>query len=815
MIKSKKSNLTPNKSEVDIPKSSIGFGAFEFFKNIARKYGIFRKTGNLPALIFLRLKGKRAEIKSVKPYCVISANNYFTFHLSFYFKIIRQLMKLPCNRYQPSSNSIYCGEQHLTSLSVPYPMENTGSVNYDSEPFLQERSLIFLKMPGIKNEPNSVRQVFKVHHSSREVFSGSSTRTFLRDTDFISQLNYLNSFCQIIPNAGTSSQERSGILPLKQKGSDEDLFRTISPVKRDTGRFSLVTYPSHRSITLDRDTIITLNPQNTAVSFLWKNFNIGGSTSQGTVKQPTMKKLNERRQTESSHISVYPADNAAFPYPVRFSHFGHNKYVQNMYYGNSSRETAASYFPFQRPLNRETIITLNPQNTTASYLWRNFDIGGSIRQRTAIAPAEQNNKELQHTEYPHISVYNVVNTAFHRLVSFSPFHKERVVKDTYHGSFARTKELLMHETFMRAYHPPILNNRIMQGISNLKVLPGTGFFSHLIIRQTNLTLEHQNTVVGYLTERESPSGSSPSGQALDARNILYKNKSATDEAIFPFSNINTDMPEITLSHSNPMLVAIQPRTLIAGNGGSIHNVTALQDGRQTSDQKPQPYHETVSGTSGFTMDDSVNIPFSHPGARQVNEVQKSVGAPVINLQRPVNAGKTGPEYSMNIASGIRHSSSGGQYSGFEENSGVSLKQSTLPFQYNTNLQNRHLRNIRNMLVGWKNSNLTMSTQKRSITMIPVNPVPENIYFRESTNSGYNDAVKSKMNPLFAVKGISPRNSAELILKKNTVQRTGRGVENKDNIQSERTASTKTNDTLNKESIKQRPAQELRDRKSVV
>ena len=652
MIKSKKSNLTPNKSEVDIPKSSIGFGAFEFFKNIARKYGIIRKPGNLPALIFLRFTGKRAEIKSLKPNCVISSRKYFTFHLSFYFKIIRQLMKLPGNRYQSYSNSLYYGGEQLKHLA---------------------------------SDRLSVLHSVKVHDASREAFSGSTRRAFLGDTDYLSQLNYLNSFRQIIPNKGTSSQVRSGIPPIKRTGSNEDIFRTITPVEGDVRRSYLVTYPAHQSIILD---------------------------------------------TVSSHLSNY------------------------IYQWNIAGEPATGYLPFQIPLNRDTIIRLNPQNTAVSFVWRNFNIGRSTSQRTAIAPAEQKKYDWQRTESQYINVYNVVNTAFPRLVGISQFQKERVVKETYHA-----REAAGANSFSLISYP------VYQAIKEPEHhTSGTGFFSQLISRQANLTLEHQNTAVGYLTNQE-----------------------------------------ITMSYSNPMVVAIQRRPFISRIGGSVHHITALQDWRQTSDRKAQPYQVTFSGTTGFSRDGGDNSQLSHLKARQVNEVEKSFEAPV-HLQRTASSGKNGPEYSMNVLpSGIRHSSSGGQYPGSEENSGASWKQGTLPFQTNKTLQNR---NLRNKLVGWKNSDLTMSSQKRSMTMIPVNPSHENFYFKESSNPVYGDPLKSKRNLIFTVNGDSPRNSAELILKKNAVQSTISGAGYKEKIQSERTASTKTNETLNNESFKQRPSQEL-------
>jgi hypothetical protein len=72
-----------------------GFGGFNFSRRIAGKYGIFRKSGRLPSLIFLRLSGVRAKNKNFVHR--VSISNYLKFQFGFYFEFIRQLIKTPDN----------------------------------------------------------------------------------------------------------------------------------------------------------------------------------------------------------------------------------------------------------------------------------------------------------------------------------------------------------------------------------------------------------------------------------------------------------------------------------------------------------------------------------------------------------------------------------------------------------------------------------------------------------------------------------------------------------------------------------------------
>ena len=87
--------------------SAKATAGLNFSKRIASKYGIFRKTGRLSSLIFLRLSGVRAKNKNLDPVHRISINNYLKFQFSFYFEFIRQLIKTQENyRFQKLYNLI-------------------------------------------------------------------------------------------------------------------------------------------------------------------------------------------------------------------------------------------------------------------------------------------------------------------------------------------------------------------------------------------------------------------------------------------------------------------------------------------------------------------------------------------------------------------------------------------------------------------------------------------------------------------------------------------------------------------------------------
>ena len=90
MKQHKNLNTKLNILEADVtPKASlIGLGGFHFSNQISAKYIIFRKSTNLPALIFLRLfaTGIVNEITNINHMEFI--NNYFRLQLSFYLKMI-------------------------------------------------------------------------------------------------------------------------------------------------------------------------------------------------------------------------------------------------------------------------------------------------------------------------------------------------------------------------------------------------------------------------------------------------------------------------------------------------------------------------------------------------------------------------------------------------------------------------------------------------------------------------------------------------------------------------------------------------------
>ncbi|MCZ7398860.1 MAG: hypothetical protein O8C62_04130 [Candidatus Methanoperedens sp.] len=80
-----------------LPARAPGLGGFNFSRRIAGKYSIFRKSGRLPSLIFLRLSGMR--VKNKKFAHRVSTSNYLKFQFGFYFEFIRQLIKTPDNYY--------------------------------------------------------------------------------------------------------------------------------------------------------------------------------------------------------------------------------------------------------------------------------------------------------------------------------------------------------------------------------------------------------------------------------------------------------------------------------------------------------------------------------------------------------------------------------------------------------------------------------------------------------------------------------------------------------------------------------------------
>ncbi|MBF8251523.1 MAG: hypothetical protein HW382_1151 [Deltaproteobacteria bacterium] len=79
------------KADATSKTSLIGFGGFNFSKKVASKYAIFRKSINLPVLIFLRLFGTKVVNRITNISRLESINNYFRLQHSFYLRMISQL----------------------------------------------------------------------------------------------------------------------------------------------------------------------------------------------------------------------------------------------------------------------------------------------------------------------------------------------------------------------------------------------------------------------------------------------------------------------------------------------------------------------------------------------------------------------------------------------------------------------------------------------------------------------------------------------------------------------------------------------------
>jgi len=74
--------------------SKISFMKVNFSKRIINKYTIFRKSTNLPALIFLKLFGTRVMNKIININRIESINNYFRPHFNLYFKVINDVFPI-------------------------------------------------------------------------------------------------------------------------------------------------------------------------------------------------------------------------------------------------------------------------------------------------------------------------------------------------------------------------------------------------------------------------------------------------------------------------------------------------------------------------------------------------------------------------------------------------------------------------------------------------------------------------------------------------------------------------------------------------
>jgi len=84
----------------------IGLAGFNFSKRIASKYAVFRKSGRLPVLIFLRLFGTGIMNKVINIYRTELISNHYRLYFNLYFKTIGRLEQMLNHRKQ-SQNYLY------------------------------------------------------------------------------------------------------------------------------------------------------------------------------------------------------------------------------------------------------------------------------------------------------------------------------------------------------------------------------------------------------------------------------------------------------------------------------------------------------------------------------------------------------------------------------------------------------------------------------------------------------------------------------------------------------------------------------------
>lgn len=144
---------------------ALGLGGFNFSKRIASKYGIFRKKGRLPSLIFLRLSGVRSMNKESSTVHRISISNFLKLQFSFYFGFIRQLIKKPDNYHlQKLYNSMN------TRKETFLPHTNERFLSHTNERFLLHTNARFLPNTIQRFLPNTNKRSIETMKISGENF---------------------------------------------------------------------------------------------------------------------------------------------------------------------------------------------------------------------------------------------------------------------------------------------------------------------------------------------------------------------------------------------------------------------------------------------------------------------------------------------------------------------------------------------------------------------------------------------------------------------------------------------------------------------
>ncbi|MCZ7382193.1 MAG: hypothetical protein O8C64_11575 [Candidatus Methanoperedens sp.] len=558
MDKNMKFDMKSRLLQNEISARPLGLGGFNFSRRIAGKYGIFRKSGRLPSLIFLRLSGLEAKNKKSDPAHRISISNYLKFQFGFYFEFIRQLIKTPDNYYLQKlyniiniKNGGYLPEADKRPGAAAKTSENTaigvlshisfaplfGFFGQRGPYFKRDRQLHTGQSGGMVNDSQQRNGLTFFNNSA--VYQGDRIFTHNQlSSSYPAQDD--KKTIQPMPSGIKASHEEVSSGPARtitnakpREGTDAfrkeiavskiDYEPVPEPVQESgsAGRIFLPTFSyliirPVRMVTYSANvTVSNLQRLSYAMIFGSRRYQIGNPFASGKQSE---EKYSFPAKTMNFHSAGNDAVSARPIYPQ-------NRAAADISYENILQESGTGVnFLFNgshlitRPVNMTLIysnIYSNPE--IAGYSKRTSDIENAGSEHRIIqAPVSGLRNPIKEGEVSEPPPYrmDVLTTAkkvYRKVSAGNEVSRERI-----HNEKNQSLEPALSRT---GGHPVITNalNRSMTetGISR-KTLPG----SHLVSSPLKMVLNHSNTVNFSNLKRTSNSGNTLSQSNLGIHHFV-------------------------------------------------------------------------------------------------------------------------------------------------------------------------------------------------------------------------------------------------------------------------------------------------------
>ncbi len=484
---------------------ALGLGGYNFSRRIAGKYGIFRKSGRLPSLIFLRLSGLEAKNKKSDPAHRISINNYLKFQFSFYFEFIRQLIKTPDNYHLQKlyniiniKNGGYLLQSDKRSGAAAKTSEKAAIGIFSHKPFAPlffgQRSVDFKANPVPRlnigqsgNVVNDSQQNGLTFFNNSAVYQNERIFTYNQFSSSYPVHDDKKTIEPLPPGIKASHEEVFSARAMMNAKPPEgtNAFRnefTVSNIDYETfpesGNAGRIFLPTRSYLTIRPVRMVTYSANVTVnnsqrLSYVWisgsRHYQIGYSPASG--KQPE-----ERHSSHAKMMNFHSAGkdeaSAKPPYPQKGAEKGisyennpqESETGENLLFNGSHLIT--------RPVNM-TLIDSNIHSNLADYSKRTTDIEAGSQSRIIQTPVSGLRNPIKDGEFLEPQPYRMdaLSTAkklFTNVSSRNKGSRENILNE---------KNQSLEPALSRTDGHPTIKNALNRGMTETgkshKTLPGS------------------------------------------------------------------------------------------------------------------------------------------------------------------------------------------------------------------------------------------------------------------------------------------------------------------------------------------------------